>query len=200
MDDSHPFHSLSTGGPIPEIKLFQTLTLKLQGRSHGCGQRARSHNRPSITLTHFLFISHQSDQQFRRYSYFEIWPWNIQGQGHEWGHRSSSYIVPSIQLMHFLFVSHQSDQPFLRYGQKRKFAKITVVNRISPKSNQIIIMTRATKLTRLFGSDEWFPLYRADKQIFANRRHSQDLGSRSWIGHPVHFPRPIYSLCQISKV
>ena len=34
----------------------------------------------------YLFISNQSDQQFLRYSYFEIWPWNIQDQGHEWGH------------------------------------------------------------------------------------------------------------------
>ena len=108
------FRSLSIGHPIPEIKLFQTLTLKLQGQGHWCGQRARSYNRPSIILTHFLFISHQSDQ---RWSYFEIWHWNIQGQGHEWGQRSRSHIVPSIQPMHFLFVSHQSDQPFVRYGQ-----------------------------------------------------------------------------------
>ena len=42
--------------------------------------------------------------------------------------------------------------------------------------------------------------YRADKQIFVNRCHSRDLGSRSWIGHPVHFPRPIYSLSQTSKI
>ena len=70
----------------------------------------------SIILTHFVFISHQSDQQFLRKSYFEIWPWNIQGQGHEWGQRSSSHIVPSIQPMHFLCVSHQWNQPFLRYG------------------------------------------------------------------------------------
>ena len=33
----------------------------------------------SYILTHIRFISHQSDQQFLRYSYFEIWPWNIQG-------------------------------------------------------------------------------------------------------------------------
>ena len=64
-----------------------------------------------------LLISHQLDQQFLRYSYFEIWPCNIQGQGHEWGQRSRSYIIPSIKPMHFLFVSHQSDQPFLRYSQ-----------------------------------------------------------------------------------
>ena len=29
MDDSHPFRSMSISRPIPEIKLFQTLTLKL---------------------------------------------------------------------------------------------------------------------------------------------------------------------------
>ena len=93
--------------PQAEIKLFRTLTLKVQGQSHGCGQRARSYCRPSIILTHFVFISHQSDQHFLRYSYFEIWPWNIQGQGHELGQRSKSHIIPSIQPMHFLFVSHQ---------------------------------------------------------------------------------------------
>ena len=99
------------------IKLIQTLTLKLQGQGHGCGQKARAYSRPSIILTNFLFISHQSDQQFLRYSYFEIWPWNIQGQGHEWGQRSRLHIISSLQPMHFLFVSHESDQPFLRYGQ-----------------------------------------------------------------------------------
>ena len=110
---------MSIGHPNPKIKLFQTVTLKfqLQGQGHGCGQRARSYNGPSIILTHLVFISHQSDQQFLRYSYFEIWPWNIQGQGHEWGQMSRSHVVLSIQPMHFLFVSHQSDQPFLRYDQ-----------------------------------------------------------------------------------
>ena len=32
MDDTHHFHSLSINPPIPVIRLFQTLTLKLQGR------------------------------------------------------------------------------------------------------------------------------------------------------------------------
>ena len=113
------FSFMSIGRPIPEIKLFQTLTLKfqLQGQGHWCGLRECSYNQPSIILTHFVFISHQSDQQFLRLSYFEIWPWNIQGQGQEWGKKSRSHIVPSIQPMHFRFVSHHSDQPYLRYGQ-----------------------------------------------------------------------------------
>ena len=54
---SHPFRSMSIDRPIPEIKLFQALILKfqLQDQGHGCGQRARSYNRPSIILTHFVF-------------------------------------------------------------------------------------------------------------------------------------------------
>ena len=56
VDNSHPFCTVSIGLPIPEIRLFHTLTLK-----------------------------HQSDQQFLRYSYLKIWPWKIQGQGHGWG-------------------------------------------------------------------------------------------------------------------
>ena len=80
--------------------------------------KGKSYSQPSILLTRFLFISHQSDQQFLRYSYFEIWSWNIQGQGHEWGKKSRSHIVPSIQPMHFLFVSHQLDNhSSVRYGQ-----------------------------------------------------------------------------------
>ena len=136
-------------------------------------------------------------------SYFEIWPWNIQGQGHEWGQRSMSHIVPSIQPVHFLFVSHRSDQPFLRCGQKcvwpwkntseffkRKIAKIKVSNRTSPKSNEVITMTRAIKLS-WFVVIRWVVLTLSRRQAFFCNRCK---------GHPVHFPRPIYCLCQISKV
>ena len=52
----------------------------------------------------------------------------------------------------------------------------------------------------LWWLDEWFSFYHADKQIYLNQCHSRDLGSRSWKGHPVHFPRPTFSLSQISKV
>ena len=52
--------------------------LETQRSRSRVGRRARS----SILLIRFHFISHQSDQQFLRYSYFEILPWNIQGQGH----------------------------------------------------------------------------------------------------------------------
>ena len=162
---------MSIGRPIPEIRLFQTLTLKLQGQSYGCDQRAKSYCQPSILLIYFLFISHQSDQQSLGYSYFEIWPWNIQGQGHESGQRSRSHIIPSIQLMHSLFVSHQSfltnhswdmakivfDPEKTHPNFKRKFAKITVSTELLPKSNKVITMTRAINLP-CFVVIEWVVL------------------------------------------
>ena len=97
--------------------------------------KGKLYNWFSIQLICFLFISHQSDQQFLRYSYFEMWPWNIRGQGHEWGQRSRSHIIPSIQLMLLLFVSHKSDQLFLRYGQNsiRSWKNISkIVNSLKP--------------------------------------------------------------------
>ena len=117
MDDSHPFRFMSFGNPIPEIRLFQIQTLKLQGQSHGCGERAKSYNHPSIILIHFPFISHQSNQQFLRYIFF--WNATFKHPMSRWWVRSKwmSHIIPSIQPMHFLFISHQSDQTFMRYGQ-----------------------------------------------------------------------------------
>ena len=81
---------MSIGRPTPRIRLFQALTLKFQSQGHGCGQKARSYSRPSILLIHFLFISHQSEKQFLRYSYFAMWPLKskvkvmreVKGQGH----------------------------------------------------------------------------------------------------------------------
>ena len=46
--DSHPF--------IPEIHVFQSLTLKMQGQGHGCGQRWRSYDQASNGFT--FFTSH----------------------------------------------------------------------------------------------------------------------------------------------
>ena len=40
--------SISAPTPIPQIRLFQTLTFKLQGQCHGCGQRARPYSQPGI--------------------------------------------------------------------------------------------------------------------------------------------------------
>ena len=61
MIDSYPFRSMSISLPILEIRLFQNLTLKLQGKGHGCDQRASSYGWSSIYLICFLFVTHQPD-------------------------------------------------------------------------------------------------------------------------------------------
>ena len=110
MIHSHPFCTKSISPPIPEIGLFQTLTLKLQGQGHGCGQSAQPYNWPSILLDLFPFCFTSIQSQFLRYSYFEIWPSKIQDQRHGWGQRSRSHSWPRIQPMHLLFVSrHQTN-------------------------------------------------------------------------------------------
>ena len=166
MDDSHPFRSMSIGHPIPEIRLFQTLTLKLQGQGHGCGQRARSYNQPSILLICFLFISHQSIQQFLRYSYFEIWPWNIQGQGHEWGQRSRSHIIPSIQLMHFLFVSHQLPKPKIYFPWRTQHENIP-----NTHVSAYCRYSLRSKLTYINMKTQWGYIYCKINGTHVNRFH-----------------------------
>ena len=73
-----------------------------------------------------------------------MWPWKIQGQCHGWGQRSRSHGWPSIQLMHLVFgptipkiwpIVFDLDKENIRNFEK-------VSNRITPKSNQVISMTR----------------------------------------------------------
>ena len=73
--DSHPFNSMSIGHPIPEIWLFQNLTLKIQGQGHGWGERWKSQGGCNILSIHIPFVPSQSALSFLRYSIFKIWPW-----------------------------------------------------------------------------------------------------------------------------
>ena len=74
--DSHPFNSMSIGHPIPEIWLFQNLTLKIQGQGHGWGERWKSQSGCNNILSiHIPFVPCQSALPFLRYSIFKIWPW-----------------------------------------------------------------------------------------------------------------------------
>ena len=58
--------------PVPEIRLFQNLTLKIQGQGHGWGERWKSQSGCNILSTHILFVPCQSPF---RYNIFKIWPW-----------------------------------------------------------------------------------------------------------------------------
>ena len=74
--DSHPFRSTSIGRPISEIRLFENLTLKIQGQGHGWGERWKWQHGSNIPSTHIPFIPCQSAMPFLRYDFFKIWPWN----------------------------------------------------------------------------------------------------------------------------
>ena len=103
--DSHPFNSMSIGHPIPEIWLFQNLTLKIQGQGHGWRERWKSQSGCNILSTYIPFVPCQSALPFMRYSIFENFTLKIQGQGqmtmtlHNYRsrqfHRTSSGINPS---------------------------------------------------------------------------------------------------------
>ena len=66
---------MSIGHPIPEIRLFQNLTLKIQGQGHGRGEHWKSQHGSIILSTHIPFIPCQSAIPFLRYDFFKIWPW-----------------------------------------------------------------------------------------------------------------------------
>ena len=73
--DSHPFHSMSIGHPIPELWLFQNLTLKIKGQGHGWGHNSKSQCGSNILSTHIRFVPCQSGIPFLSYDFFKIWPW-----------------------------------------------------------------------------------------------------------------------------
>ena len=104
MINSHPFHSMSISPPIPQIRLFQTLTLKLQGQGHVWGQRS----------------SHPVSNRCTSFSF------HINRTNHSW---EMSNRVFDLQKTH----------PKIA---KKIWQKKRVSNRIPPKSNQVINMTR----------------------------------------------------------
>ena len=57
---SHPFHSMSIGHPVPELWLFQNLTLKIKGQGHGWGHSSKSQGGSNILSTHIPFVPCQS--------------------------------------------------------------------------------------------------------------------------------------------
>ena len=73
--DSHPFPSMWIRHPIPELRLFQNLTLKIKGQGHGWGHSSKSQCGPNILSIHIPFVPCQSALPVLRYSIFKIWPW-----------------------------------------------------------------------------------------------------------------------------
>ena len=109
------FYPSMSIGPIPEMRLFQTLTWDVRMKVQGMVKGQCHIVSPLSKLCAFIFVSHWWNRQFLRYSFFEIWPWKILGQCHGRGQRSMSHNSSKIELMHLLFLSRQSDQPFPTY-------------------------------------------------------------------------------------
>ena len=73
--DSHPFRSMWIGHPIPEIRFFQNLTLKIKGQGHGWGHSSKSQCGSNILSAHIPFIPCQTAIPFLSYDFLKIWPW-----------------------------------------------------------------------------------------------------------------------------
>ena len=108
-----PGCSMSIDSPIPEIRLFQNLTLKIQGQGHSQGQTRWLHLLLRIQSIRLPFISWQSDHIWLRYDKFHIWRWKF---GHGQGQISLSRLRPRVQTVCLLFVSWQSDHLWLTYS------------------------------------------------------------------------------------
>ena len=76
---------MSISHPIPEIRLFQNLTLKIQGQGHGRGEHWKSLHGSNILSAHIPFVPCQSAISFIREDFFKIWPWKskvrVMGEG-----------------------------------------------------------------------------------------------------------------------
>ena len=111
---SHPFRSMSIGHLIHKRRLFQNLTLKIEGQGHGWGESWKSPHGSNILSTHIPFIPSQSAVPFLRYDFLKKLTLKIQGQCHGWGQswksqspidshpfRSMSISLPIHEKQHF---------------------------------------------------------------------------------------------------
>ena len=71
---------MSIRHPIPELRLFQNLTLKIKGQGHGWGHSSQSQCGSNILSIHTPFVPCQSALPFLRYSIFKTWPWKSRVQ------------------------------------------------------------------------------------------------------------------------
>ena len=111
--DSHPFHSMQIGFPVPEIQQFQKLTLKIQGQGHGWDQSLKSQCESNILSTHFPFVQCQWALPFLKYSIFKISPWKSKVKVIAIGHIG----ITSYRL---ISLSFDVDEPLHSYIQQLK--------------------------------------------------------------------------------
>ena len=113
--DSHPFRSMSIGHPVPELWLFQNLTLKIKGQGHGWGHSSKSPGGSNILSTHVPFISMSIWHPIPEIQHFQNLTLKIKGQGHGSGNNSKSQCGSNILSTHIPFVPCQWALTFLSY-------------------------------------------------------------------------------------
>ena len=60
---------------IPELRLFQNLTLNIKGQGHEWGHTSKLQYGSNILSTHIPFFPCKSGMPFLSYDFFKIWPW-----------------------------------------------------------------------------------------------------------------------------
>ena len=119
--DSHPFNSMSIGHLIPEIWLFQNLTIKIQGQGHGWGECWKSQSGCNILSIHIPFVPCQSALPFLRYSIFKIWPWKSKVKV-KW-----PWCCTTTGLDNSIEKWYKSIQWFQRYGFRKVWPKCCLI-------------------------------------------------------------------------
>ena len=121
--DSHPFRSMSISHPIHKIRLFQNLTLKIQGQGNGWGGHWKSEHGSNILSTHIPLIPCQSASPFLRYDCFKIRPWKskvkVMGEGKVESHNMGRtfYRLTSLSF-HVNRPSHSWDIAFSKFDHE----------------------------------------------------------------------------------
>ena len=168
------------GPPIPEMQLFEKLTLKIQGQGHGWGHSSKSRCESNILSIHFFSRSMSIWHPTAELGLFQNLTLKFKSQGHRWGHSAKSQCGYNILSTHIHFVSRQSGIPFLIYD----FFKIW------PWKSEVKVMSEVTVQSHNVGLTS----YRLSSLSFHVNRpsHSWDTafskvdlenqGSRSLVG------------------
>ena len=139
------------GPPVPELRLLQTWTLKLQGQGHGCGQWARLCSQPTSFSLHINQNNNSWDTAILK---FDLEKSKVKVMGEVKGQGPIVHPVSNwcnYFLFHFTRTNHSSDMANSVWSSQNtskfffKFAK-KVPTKISPKSRQVINMTGWIKL------------------------------------------------------
>ena len=144
--DSQPFLFMSMGHPIPELRLFQKLTLKIKGEGHGWGQNSKSECWSNILSTHIPFVQCQSVILFLS-NILKKLTLKIRAHCHWWGHISKSQHGSNIPSTHIPFMSICHPIPELRLFQNLTL-KIKGQDHVTVQSHNVgLISYRRTSIS-----------------------------------------------------